>query len=149
MPFDDARPAWVQTTEANLHLLCQFHHNLKTWGGWRVRRDPRTGATHWTSPRGRRYVRDPEPFDHPGEVERLRAHARDILAGMDPEAAARAQKPSTLVPGVLSRELDEWASIRAVIPLLPRACVEPPDTGGVLPEIQERCRDPFPAEPTF
>ena len=49
------------TDAANLQALCTRHHQLKTHRGWRATRDPDTGRTHWTSPRGRPYVVDPEP----------------------------------------------------------------------------------------
>ena len=49
------------TDADNLHPLCHRHHQLKTHSRWRVRRDPQTGRTTWTSPLGRTYVIDPEP----------------------------------------------------------------------------------------
>lgn len=58
-PFDPSRPADGQTVDANLHALCRHHHNLKTHGGWQVRRDGATGRTEWTAPTGHAYVREP------------------------------------------------------------------------------------------
>jgi hypothetical protein len=44
-----------------LHALCTRHHQLKTHGGWQVRRDEESGLTIWTSPAGRTYWVDPDP----------------------------------------------------------------------------------------
>lgn len=51
--LDHIRP-WPEgpTSSANLHALCQHHHNLKTHGYWQVRRDDDDGSTHWRSPHG-------------------------------------------------------------------------------------------------
>ncbi|MBL0885162.1 HNH endonuclease signature motif containing protein [Myceligenerans indicum] len=64
-PFDhDHSPGEPgQTRAMNLHPLCRRHHNLKTHAGWRVTRDPVTGATHWTAPTGTRTVVDPTIID--------------------------------------------------------------------------------------
>src|SRR5699024_3261729 len=56
-PFDPAKPAWAQTHQGNLHLLCARHHQLKTTGTWHVRRDYPTGDTQWTSPLGYHHTR--------------------------------------------------------------------------------------------
>ncbi len=74
-PFDDRRPAVEQTTADNLQALCRYHHRLKTHGGWRVERDPLTGATTWTSPTGQVYICPPHRVDpsHPGETAVVRA----------------------------------------------------------------------------
>ncbi len=53
------------TDGSNLQSLCTRHHQLKTHGGWRVRRDDETGLTVWTSPTGRTYWVDPEPVVPP------------------------------------------------------------------------------------
>ncbi|KGM15131.1 hypothetical protein N867_11740, partial [Actinotalea fermentans ATCC 43279 = JCM 9966 = DSM 3133] len=63
-PFDPALPADDQTVGENLHALCRHHHNLKTHGGWQVRRDDATGRTVWTAPTGHEYAR--EPVEAPG-----------------------------------------------------------------------------------
>lgn len=61
-PFDDSQPAWAQTVETNLHLLCVRHHQMKTGGDWKVSRDA-MGNTHWTSPSGNVYRRPAEVID--------------------------------------------------------------------------------------
>jgi hypothetical protein len=49
-----------ETTHDNLALLCRHHHRLKHEGGWTVTQ-PTPGTLVWTSPAGRRYVREPDP----------------------------------------------------------------------------------------
>ena len=68
VPFDEARPASVQTTSENLQALCRHHHRLKTHGRWSVSRDPVSGTALWISRMGRvhlvsaeRASPDPEP----------------------------------------------------------------------------------------
>lgn len=55
------------TDPANLHCVCQHHHNLKTWFGWRTR-TPDGGVTVvWTAPDGREFTtraRGPLAFLH-------------------------------------------------------------------------------------
>jgi hypothetical protein len=60
-PFDGNVPADRQTTTSNLHTLCRHHHRMKTLGRWAPTRDHTTGVTHWVSPTGHRYTRDPVP----------------------------------------------------------------------------------------
>ncbi|MFY0407725.1 DUF222 domain-containing protein [Solicola sp. PLA-1-18] len=50
---DHARPhgSGGQTSSSNTHLLCRYHHRVKTHGRWRaVKTAP--GTTRWTSPTG-------------------------------------------------------------------------------------------------
>lgn len=54
-PFTEDLPAWAQTADTNLQLLCTAHHQLKTAGRWRAWRD-RYGATHWVSDNRYHYV---------------------------------------------------------------------------------------------
>ncbi|MFD9203925.1 DUF222 domain-containing protein [Streptomyces anthocyanicus] len=60
-PFDHDRPErGGPTTPSNLQPLCRRHHRLKTHHpGWRVVRNPRSGAAVWTAPTGHRYVNRP------------------------------------------------------------------------------------------
>ncbi|MEV7142312.1 HNH endonuclease signature motif containing protein [Streptomyces tauricus] len=60
-PFDHERPErGGSTTPSNLQPLCRRHHRLKTHHpGWRVTRDPHSGAAVWTAPTGHRYVNRP------------------------------------------------------------------------------------------
>jgi len=51
------------TNDENLHPACRTHHRAKTHGGWQVRKD-RTEII-WTSPRGFRFTRKPEPIADP------------------------------------------------------------------------------------
>ncbi|MFS8201820.1 DUF222 domain-containing protein [Streptomyces sp. CWNU-52B] len=62
-PFDHEHPErGGPTTPENLQPLCRRHHRLKTHHpGWRVTRDPHTGAAVWTAPTGHRYVNKPPP----------------------------------------------------------------------------------------
>jgi hypothetical protein len=62
VPFTSDRPAHEQTCESNLHALCRHHHQAKTKKRWKVRRDPDTGVTSWTSEHGITYYRDPMPI---------------------------------------------------------------------------------------
>ncbi|MGX1910331.1 DUF222 domain-containing protein [Streptomyces phaeochromogenes] len=61
--FDHARPErGGPTTPENLQPLCRRHHRLKTHHpGWRVARDPHTGAAVWTAPTGHTYINTPPP----------------------------------------------------------------------------------------
>ncbi|MFI2490525.1 HNH endonuclease signature motif containing protein, partial [Promicromonospora kroppenstedtii] len=52
-----------QTRAENLHALCRRHHLLKTHAGWGVVRDPVTGITTWTTPRGGTHTRPPTVLD--------------------------------------------------------------------------------------
>lgn len=56
-PFDPDRPAEEQTTGENLDARCKHHHELKTHGGWSVRRIPGSGACEWTDPWGLTFTR--------------------------------------------------------------------------------------------
>jgi hypothetical protein len=49
------------TCSDNLGAFCERHHRTKHEAGWRVRLDT-DGSTVWTSPTGRRYVRDAETY---------------------------------------------------------------------------------------
>ena len=52
-PFNHRHPArGGPTTMENLHPLCKHHHQLKTQGVFRLRREPRTGVLTWTLPGG-------------------------------------------------------------------------------------------------
>jgi hypothetical protein len=50
-----------ETSLQNLALLCSFHHRLVHEGGFRVRRDPESGALEWFDPRGRPIPEVPSP----------------------------------------------------------------------------------------
>jgi len=54
-----------ETTRANLGPLCRQHHNAKTHGMWRYRRDP-DGTGHFTSPLGKQYVVRPPRYPPDG-----------------------------------------------------------------------------------
>ncbi|PMB97160.1 HNH endonuclease signature motif containing protein [Brevibacterium luteolum] len=52
-PFNHRHPTrGGPTTMENLHPLCKQHHQLKTQGVFRLRREPRTGVLTWTLPGG-------------------------------------------------------------------------------------------------
>jgi uncharacterized protein DUF222 len=51
------------TSRENLHPACRTHHQAKTHGGWTVRRNG--DETTWVSPRGFRYITQPEPIAEP------------------------------------------------------------------------------------
>lgn len=76
--FDTDRPAWAQTHQGNLHLLCQRHHQLKTAGVWSLTRDHLNGDTHWTSPLGYRYTRQAEIIDPTHHLPLLHQTLDDI-----------------------------------------------------------------------
>ena len=50
-----------RTDAANLGPLCVRHHQLKTWGGWRIVESRLDGSCRWISPLGHIYEREPEP----------------------------------------------------------------------------------------
>jgi 5-methylcytosine-specific restriction endonuclease McrA len=54
-PAEPDRASPGQTTPDNLAPLCRRHHNIKTHGRWRYRRNP-DGAYTWTSPRALTYL---------------------------------------------------------------------------------------------
>jgi hypothetical protein len=49
------------TSEQNLDLRCQHHHDVKHLPGWKARRN-RDGTTLWTTPNGKTYLRKPTRF---------------------------------------------------------------------------------------
>lgn len=49
------------TVVINLGPLCRQHHNAKTHGRWRLRYDPGTATTTWTSPLGHTYTTGADP----------------------------------------------------------------------------------------
>ncbi|GAA1367734.1 HNH endonuclease signature motif containing protein [Brevibacterium luteolum] len=52
-PFNHRHPTrGGPTTMENLHPLCKQHHQLKTQGVFRLRREPRAGVLTWTLPGG-------------------------------------------------------------------------------------------------
>jgi len=53
------------TDLANLGALCKHHHQLKTFGGWRITSSVRSGACTWRSPLGRIYHHEPPPLVPP------------------------------------------------------------------------------------
>src|SRR5699024_2606713 len=91
--FTPDQPAWAQSVETNLHLLCAHHHRLKTAGLFGVERDVRTGLTTWRSPTGHVYSRASEPAD----LAALEFHLRVDIAlpwfrPAPPTAAERARR---------------------------------------------------------
>jgi hypothetical protein len=96
-PYDPSRSAVEQTLAANLQPLCRHHHRTKTHHGWRMRRDPRTGDVHTTSPHGFTYTRPaatilltPAAYEHaiarsaPATSIAKTRDARDPLSGPPP-----------------------------------------------------------------
>ena len=76
-PFDPSRPADEQTTADNLDARCKHHHELKTSGGWTVRRIPESGACEWTDPWGITFTRLAVPIVLTARaLERLRGPHR-------------------------------------------------------------------------
>ena len=49
----------------NLGSLCKHHHQLKTFGGWRITSSNRAGECSWRSPLGRVYEHRPPPIAPP------------------------------------------------------------------------------------
>jgi Domain of unknown function (DUF222) len=56
-PFHHGGP----TCACNLGALCRTHHQLKQHPGWTLTQ-PRSGTFHWTTPAGRTYVAEPDPY---------------------------------------------------------------------------------------
>jgi len=108
-PFDPDKPAWTQTHQGNLHLLCQRHHQLKTDGAWNVRRDPNTGDTHWTSALGYHYTRPAEIIDPTHHLPALH-RALDAIRAEHADQPHRLQESAPLDPGIISDE--ELARLR-------------------------------------
>ncbi len=50
-----------RTCECNLYPLCRRHHQAKQAPGWHLSQ-PEPGILTWTTPSGRRYTIDPEPY---------------------------------------------------------------------------------------
>jgi hypothetical protein len=50
-----------KTCECNLYPLCRRHHQAKQAPGWQLSQ-PEPGILTWTTPSGRRYTVDPEPY---------------------------------------------------------------------------------------
>lgn len=121
VPFTSDRPAWAQTHQGNLHLLCARHHGLKTAGAWSVTREPTTGDTHWTSPLGYTYTRAAQVVDPAHDPPVLHRQ----LQAMRVENADQLElftESAPLSPGVVSEV--EWARAMCRIPAhaRPGAC---------------------------
>src|SRR5690625_2775333 len=107
--FDPQLPAWAQTVETNLHLLCAHHHQLKTAGLFQVERDVRTGQTTWHAPTGHVYIRGPEPAD----LVALEAHLRaDLDAHRCTQRYARAQAKRAQTVAQLASASEAWSNPR-------------------------------------
>ncbi|PMB98418.1 HNH endonuclease signature motif containing protein, partial [Brevibacterium luteolum] len=77
-PFNHRHPTrGGPTSMENLHPLCKHHHQLKTQGVFRLRREPRTGVLTWTLPGGTTATTHP-----PGSVLHRR-HA-ELIANTTP-----------------------------------------------------------------
>jgi Domain of unknown function (DUF222) len=50
-----------KTCECNLHPLCRRHHQTKQARGWHLSQ-PEPGTLTWTTPSGRTYATEPEPY---------------------------------------------------------------------------------------
>lgn len=76
----DARPSGdpPPTRADNLQPLCKGHHDLKTQGLWKARRDLDGGGVEWTSHLGVRYLVRPQPVlpeaRDPGDGRRRLGH---------------------------------------------------------------------------
>ena len=83
--IDHARP-WEdggRTDACNLGPLCVRHHQLKTFGGWRIVASRLNGWCRWLSPLGRVYERDPEAVGPVRDGPELTTVAGDA-ADLDP-----------------------------------------------------------------
>jgi hypothetical protein len=60
-PYRTGQTNRPQTRADNLHAVCKHHHDLKTEGHWKVRRDIVGGGVVWTSRAGLTYAIHPEP----------------------------------------------------------------------------------------
>jgi len=78
VPFEPDRPAVGPTTAENLQCLCRHHHRLKTLAGWRVSRDPESGATMWVSPTGRLALVCAEPATPDPDPPRGQPRSRGV-----------------------------------------------------------------------
>ena len=98
-PFEAARPTVGQTRADNLHPVCRAHHNAKTHGGWRTRRDV-DGAITWTAPSGHGYTVPARSLDPAGRGEPPVRHQRPRPASMaapgtPPSVRPQAARPAT------------------------------------------------------
>ncbi len=50
-----------RTCPCNLSPLCRRHHQAKQAPGWQLQQ-PRPGTLVWTTPHGRSYIREPDPY---------------------------------------------------------------------------------------
>ncbi|MGC0249501.1 DUF222 domain-containing protein [Pseudactinotalea sp. Z1748] len=121
VPFTFDRPAWAQTHQGNLHLLCARHHGLKTAGAWRITREPATGDTRWTSPLGYTYTRAAQVVDPAHELPVLHRQLQTMrVEHADQPELFTGSAP--LSPGVVSEV--EWARAKCRTPAhaRPGAC---------------------------
>lgn len=89
-PFNHRHPArGGPTTMENLHPLCKHHHQLKTQGVFRLRREPRTGVLTWTLPGGTTARTHP-----PGSVLHRR-HAELIASTASRSAQSQSGSPGS------------------------------------------------------
>ncbi|UFU03690.1 HNH endonuclease [Ruania suaedae] len=79
--FDPDLPAWAQTVESNLQLLCRHHHQGKTEQAFSVEREAWTGITTWRTRTGHVYARLPERQDLTALTARLRSDAAAVWVG--------------------------------------------------------------------
>ena len=87
-PFNHRHPTrGGPTSMENLHPLCKHHHQLKTQGVFRLRREPRTGVLTWTLPGGTTATTHP-----PGSVLHRR-HAELINSTTPGEAHSQPGSP--------------------------------------------------------
>ena len=97
-PFTDDLPAWVQTIETNLQLLCSRHHQMKTSKAWQVRRDA-AGTTHWTTPSGETCQRPAEVIDPEVQAQSFADAAAKPDPASNPQAHSRKHRQVADPPG--------------------------------------------------
>ncbi|UFU07038.1 HNH endonuclease signature motif containing protein [Ruania halotolerans] len=101
--FDPELPAWAQTVETNLHLLCRRHHQVKTERVFEVERDARTGVTTWRTRTGHVYTRLPERLDLTAFTAQLRRNAATVWTGeMADDVLWQDELPEPVTPPRLS-----------------------------------------------
>ena len=97
LPYDEHGPPG-QTRPDNLAPLCRRHHNAKTFGRWRYRRDPDgPGDTYtWTDPHGHTYAVGPDGTrtSTPSDAPPVRG-TRRTPSPPEPAASLPGQSPHT------------------------------------------------------
>lgn len=112
----DHRVAWPLggTDEANLHLMCPMHHDIKTRKAWRVDIEP-DGTEVFTSALGFQYHRPPAtyPIDLPDPPDQT--DPPDLVDPPDPPDRTDPRDPVDLFPQPPPLNEEEYTEVRTAL----------------------------------